>query len=162
VYSIITTASAPRGTMAPVAMAVAVPGSTGRDGMAPVGSFSGLSWSLRRRSSDAPKVSAARTAKPPMLARSNNGTSTGAPTAPARAQRCGERHCLGIERRQVQRGRKTPLRLVAIDHVEKLFLSNDISPRRSGPRAPVVLIFVDGNCPLRARLARNLLVVEIN
>ena len=76
-----TTASAPRGSMAPVAMAVAWPGATGRAGTTPGVSTSPVGAMLRGASSVAPKVSAACTAKPSTLERSKPGTSTPATTS---------------------------------------------------------------------------------
>ncbi len=84
VCSTITTASAPRGRMAPVAMGVAVPGATARPGADPGSMVSGLSRSRAGASSSAPAVSAERTAKPSTLARSKPGTSIPAATDSAR------------------------------------------------------------------------------
>ena len=78
VCSIITTASAPRGTTPPVAMVVAVPGFTSTRGAWPQAITSGLSAICFGAPSAAPAVSAARSAKPSTLARSNGGTSIGA------------------------------------------------------------------------------------
>ena len=77
VCSIITTASAPRGTMPPVAIVVAVPGATASFGATPHASTSSLSMRRRGFASLAPAISAARTAKPSTLERSNGGTSIG-------------------------------------------------------------------------------------
>ncbi len=83
VCSIIVTASAPRGSMPPVAISVAVPDGTGRTGTTPGVTIS----SLRRRrhglASEARAVSSACRAKPSTLARSKPGTSTAATTSSA-------------------------------------------------------------------------------
>ena len=81
VCSIITTASAPRGTTPPVAIVVAEPGTTASAGAWPQTITSALRRSRRGAVSLAPAVSAARTAKPSTLARSNGGTSIGAVTS---------------------------------------------------------------------------------
>ena len=78
VCSIITTASAPRGTTPPVAMQVAVPGLTSTLGAWPQAITSAFSASCFGAFSAAPAESAARSAKPSTLARSNGGTSIGA------------------------------------------------------------------------------------
>ena len=83
VCSIITTASAPRGMTPPVAIAVAVPGFTSSAGATPQAITSALSAKRFGAPSLAPAVSAARTAKPSTLARSNGGASTGAITSTA-------------------------------------------------------------------------------
>ena len=83
VCSIITTASAPRGMTPPVAIAVAVPGVTSSAGATPQAITSALSASRFGAPSLAPAVSAARTAKPSTLERSNGGASTGAITSAA-------------------------------------------------------------------------------
>ena len=81
VCSTITTASAPRGTTPPVAMVVAVAGSTPEVGAWPQTTTSGLRRSRFGAVSLAPTVSAARNAKPSTLERSNGGTSIGALTS---------------------------------------------------------------------------------
>ena len=83
VCSIITTASAPRGMTPPVAIAVAVPGNTSMAGATPQAITSALSARRFGAPSLAPAVSAARTAKPSTLERSNGGASTGATTSAA-------------------------------------------------------------------------------
>ena len=75
VHSIMATASAPRGIMPPVAMAVAVPGATSIPGAAPQASTSAFSRSRTGAVSEAPAVSAARSAKPSTEARSKGGAS---------------------------------------------------------------------------------------
>ena len=83
VCSIITTASAPRGMTPPVAIAVAVPGVTSMAGATPQAITSALSARRFGAPSLEPAVSAARTAKPSTLERSNGGASTGATTSAA-------------------------------------------------------------------------------
>ncbi len=83
VCSIMTTASAPRGTMPPVAITTAVPGATGCAGAMPGVKISVLSRSMTGCPSLASAVSSARTANPSTLARSNPGTSSGATTSRA-------------------------------------------------------------------------------
>ncbi len=83
VTSIGATASAPRGSMPPVAMVVAVPLATSIDGAMPVASTSSFRRSRTGSSSEAPKLSAARIAKPSMFERSKPGTSTAAFTSAA-------------------------------------------------------------------------------
>jgi hypothetical protein len=75
VHSIMATASAPRGIMAPVAMAVAVPGATSIPGATPQASTSAFSRSRMGAASEAAAVSAARSAKPSTEARSKGGAS---------------------------------------------------------------------------------------
>ena len=86
VCSTMTTASAPRGSGPPVAMEVAVPDMTGRDGAVPQAITSSLSLTRTGVASPAPARSAERTAKPSTLERSNGGTSIGATTSCARVQ----------------------------------------------------------------------------
>ena len=81
-----TTASAPRGTGPPVAMAVAVPDNTGRVGAMPQAITSSFSITRTGEASRAEARSAERTAKPSTLERSNGGTSIGATTSSASAQ----------------------------------------------------------------------------
>ena len=83
VCSTMTTASAPRGAMPPVAIRVAVPGSTVRLGATPGVRISGFSARILGDRSLAPMVSSARTAKPSTLARSNPGASISATTGRA-------------------------------------------------------------------------------
>ena len=74
VSSTITTASAPSGTGAPVAISAHSPAASGRRGASPVK----MTSTERRVFGDvpvAPSVSAARTAKPSIAARANGGTS---------------------------------------------------------------------------------------
>ena len=81
VCSIMTTASAPRGMMPPVATAVAVAPPTSSVGAWPQAITSALSVSTLGRLSLAPSVSSARTAKPSTLERSNGGASASATTS---------------------------------------------------------------------------------
>ncbi len=83
VCSTMTTASAPRGAMPPVAIRVAVPGLTVRRGAVPGVRISGFSTRIAGDRSLAPMVSSARTAKPSTPARSNPGTSISAATVRA-------------------------------------------------------------------------------
>ena len=76
VHSTITTASAPRGIIAPVAIVVAAPADTSQAGAMPGVSDSAFRRRRRGASGRAPSVSAARTAKPSMFERSKPGTST--------------------------------------------------------------------------------------
>ena len=124
VCSIITTASAPRGMTPPVAIAVAVPGSTSTAGAYAAGDHLGIEPSRRGALSLAPAVSAARTAKPSTLERSNGGASTGAITSAAstRAERRGKRNRFGAERRAIDRGFEAAPRLLGRDHFEELLL----------------------------------------
>ena len=86
VSSIMTMASAPRGSIPPVAMIVAVPSATVSRGSTPGVNISELRRSTRGCSLVAPAVSAARTAKPSMLDRSNPGTSMPATTSRERTR----------------------------------------------------------------------------
>ena len=101
VCSIITTASAPRGTTPPVAMVVAVPGATSSFGAWPQAITSALSVICFGAPSLAPAVSAERSAKPSTLARSNGGTSSGAITscASTRPSDCASVDALAGQRR---------------------------------------------------------------
>ena len=98
VCSIITTASAPRGMTPPVAIAVAVPGTTSIAGATPQAITSALSVSRFGAPSLAPTVSAARTAKPSTLERSNGGASTGAITSAASTRPSAAASCTAIRR----------------------------------------------------------------
>ena len=80
-YSTITTASAPRGTGPPVAIAVAVPVFTGSAGATPHAITSSFSGRRTGTPSVAEATSAERTANPSTLERSNGGTSIGATTS---------------------------------------------------------------------------------
>ena len=86
VCSTMTTASAPRGSIPPVAITVAVPGATVSAGTMPGVTSSGLIRSRHGWASDASAVSAARRANPSTLARSKPGTSTAATTSLARTR----------------------------------------------------------------------------
>ena len=86
VCSTMTTASAPRGTIPPVAIRAAVPGPTGSSGTLPGVRISGIRVNRHGMRSLAPSVSSARTANPSTLARSKPGTSTSATTALARTR----------------------------------------------------------------------------
>ena len=86
VCSTMTMASAPRGTGPPVAIGVAVPGITGSSGATPQAITSSLSATRTGALSPAAARSAARTAKPSTLERSNGGTSMGAMTSSASAR----------------------------------------------------------------------------
>ena len=79
-----------------------------------------------------PCVSAARTAKPSTLERSNGGTSIGAATscASTRAERRRERHGLGRERREIEMPRKARARFLGRDHFEELLLPRGAADRR--------------------------------
>jgi len=77
------TASAPRGSMPPVAIDVAVPGATSTFGRVPVAIDSAFTARRTGSLSLAPYVSSARTAKPSMFERSKPGTSTSARTSSA-------------------------------------------------------------------------------
>ena len=81
VCSIITTASAPRGITPPVAIVVAVPGATSSAGASPQAITSALRRKIFGLASLALTVSAARSAKPSTLERSNGGASTAATTS---------------------------------------------------------------------------------
>src|SRR5208337_1371324 len=83
VYSTITTASAPSGSIPPVGTPTALPGSTFTLGGSPMTTSPDVS---RRagRPSDAPKVSRARTAYPSMDARTKFGTGSAAVISKAR------------------------------------------------------------------------------
>ncbi len=90
VCSIMTTASAPRGMTPPVAIVVAVPDAISIAGATPQAITSALSARRFGAPSLAPIVSAARTAKPSTLERSNGGASTGAITSAASTRACAE------------------------------------------------------------------------
>ena len=126
VCSIITTASAPRGITPPVAMVVAVPGATSSVGAWPQAITSALSASCFGAASLAPAVSAARSAKPSTLERSNGGASIGADHVMRQhaAERGRKRHA---SRRQAATDRdarsKRALRLLGRHHFEELLLA---------------------------------------
>ena len=104
VCSIITTASAPRGTTPPVAIVVAEPGSDLERRRMPAHDHLAVETKPARRDGrSAPAVSAARSAKPSTLARSNGGTSIGAITscASTRPSAVRERDRLARQRRQI-------------------------------------------------------------
>ncbi len=84
--STMTTASAPRGTMPPVAICAATPEWMTEAGTTPVWMSSSTMRTVRGASSDAPNVSSATTAKPSTFDRSNDGTSTGETTSAARTR----------------------------------------------------------------------------
>ena len=86
VCSTITTASAPRGTMPPVAIVVAVLDSITCCGAIPGDNTSSFKRNRRVVSSIAPNVSAACTANPSTFDRSNAGTSTADSTSSARTR----------------------------------------------------------------------------
>ena len=130
--SIITTASAPRGTTPPVAIVVAVPGATSSVGAWPQAITSALSVSCFGAPSLAPTVSAARSAKPSTLARSNGGTSSGAITscASTRPSACGERDALAGKRREIEMALEARARLLGGDDFEELLLPRGLAHRR--------------------------------
>ena len=124
VCSIITTASAPRGTTPPVAIAVALPGATVSFGAWPQASTSALSVRRRGAASVAPTVSAARSAKPSTLARSNGGTSIGAATscASTRPSASASATVSAAERRKIEMLLEARLRVFGRDDFEELLL----------------------------------------
>ena len=87
-----------------------------------------LSASRRGAVSVAPAISAARSAKPSTLARSNGGTSIGASTscASTRPSAAASATRSAAQRRQIEMARKARARLLGGDHFEKLLL-----PRRA-------------------------------
>ena len=129
VCSIITTASAPRGSMPPVAMQVAVPGVTSTLGAWPQAITSALSTICFGAPSAAPAESAARSAKPSTLARSNGGTSIGAArsfasTRPSAA--ASETRSAGSGD-EIEMAGEAPARLLGGDDFEKLLLARGLS-----------------------------------
>ena len=131
VCSIITTASAPRGTTPPVAMVVAVPGRTSIFGAWPQAITSALSVICFGAASAAPAVSAARSAKPSTLARSNGGTSIGAADRPRQhaAERSRERHAFGGQRREIEMALEALARLLGRHDFEELLLARGRADR---------------------------------
>ena len=131
VCSIMTTASAPRGTMPPVAIVVAEPGDTSSAGAWPQTITSPLSGKRRGAMSLAPAVSAERNAKPSTLARSNGGTSIGAVTSCASTRPSASLKltisCGSGDRSmcRAKRARASSAR----DHFEELFLSRGAADR---------------------------------
>ncbi len=125
VCSIITTASAPRGMTPPVAIAVAVPGVTSIAGCNAAGDHFGIEREpFRGAPSLAPAVSAARTAKPSTLERSNGGASTGATTSAAstRDSAAASGTVSPPQRRAIDARFEAPARLGGGDHFEELLL----------------------------------------
>ena len=123
-----TTASAPRGSIPPVAIASAAPArdfarrrDAGRDRL--------VAAARSRTGADslAPKLSAARTAKPSMFERSKPGTSIAALDVLGQhaAEGLRERHALAGQRRHVDRRAPAALGLVALEHLEELALLHD-------------------------------------
>ena len=156
VCSTIATASAPRGSMPPVAISVAVPSSTAKRGSTP-----GVRTSaLRRRAfgvrSLAPTVSAARTAKPSTFERSKLGTSTPATTGSASTRlRAWERG-----RRSLPKGHRLKCRWNRAIASSRLTTSRNCSWRArrlsaasiSSMLGVVSVIVHDGVGPLASRL----------
>ena len=139
VCSIITTASAPRGTTPPVAMVVAVPGATSSFGAWPQAITSALSVICFGAPSLAPAVSAERSAKPSTLARSNGGTSSGATTscASTRPSACASVDALAGQRREIEPAFEAAARLLGGHHFEELLL-----PRRLAHRGEQLVVLV--------------------
>ena len=131
VCSIITTASAPRGMTPPVAIAVAVPGSTSIAGATPQAMTSALSVSRFGAPSLAPSVSAARTAKPSTLERSNGGASTGAITSAASTRRsvAASGTVSPPSGAQIEQCLETPARFRGRDDFEELLLPRGAAHR---------------------------------
>ena len=124
VCSTMTMASAPRGSGPPVAIAVAVPDSTGRCGATPQAITSSLSFSRIGAASLAEARSEERTAKPSTLERSNGGTSIGAVTSSLNAQPSASASLarLAGDRPRKQRGLETRQRLLARQDGQELVL----------------------------------------
>ena len=124
VCSIMTTASAPRGTTPPVAIDVADPASTDVPGTTPVVTSSALTASVRGVSSEAPKVSRAWTAKPSRFERSKGGTSTWATTSVRKHTAKGGSQCDFLLAQDLGPQRGPPLLFgrVAVDDFEELVL----------------------------------------
>ena len=96
VYSTITTASAPSGSIPPVGTSTAFPGETWTHGASPM-TTSPAASKRAGRLSDAPKVSRARTAYPSIVARAKWGTGSVAAISEASLlpQACARETCSG-------------------------------------------------------------------
>ncbi len=111
--------------------------STSSAGAWPQAITSALSASRRGAVSLAPAVSAARSAKPSTLARSNGGTSIGAVTscASTRPSAAASATRLGRQRRKIEMPRKARARLLGRDHFEELLLPRGAADRGDADRA---------------------------